>query len=282
MSIGLKVSIGATVILMVSVVGVLAAERFDSANQDDAAQARGTGPDRDKQGDVKAVAKVLDLGTVAKISANYRVAVTEVSRYVVPGGQLIVATVDATYAGKKDGEPWADLTAEFSGSGSQTFDESGCPFDLGDADPADQPALGTGDKATYAVCIDLPDIDTKGGSVVVYEAFSTGDRIGWSTKDAVNKTLPSSAPASPTAQAPGIHSQPRRQPAHHDRSDDACDNFDEHKFEDYKDWGEHVQKQFKAYKDAGGDDEDKIDDYKDWKEEYDKRIDWLEKLDKAC
>jgi len=277
MSVGLKISIGATVILALSVVGVLAAERFDSASQDDAAQARETEKPDDN---VKAVGKPLELGTVVKISSNYRVAVTEVSRYDVPAGQLLVATVEATYIGKEDGEPWADLMVEFSGSGSRTFDESGCPFDLGDEDPADQPTLGTGDKATYATCIDLPDMDIKSGRVSVGEAFSTDDLTSWSTKEAVTKKLPSVASEPPAAQGPGTRPQPRRQPAN--RSNKACDEFDEDKFEEYKEWGDGVKDRFRAYKKAGGDDEDKIDDFEEWEDAYDKQIDQLERLDDYC
>jgi hypothetical protein len=279
-----KLSIGATVILALSIVGVLAAERFDSANPDDAVKAQETGVDTEKTGDdAKPVGKTLPLGTVAKISSNYRVTVTQISRYEVSAGQIIVATVDATYIGKEDGEPWSDLMAEFSGAGSQTFDESGCPFDLGDLDPADQPTLSTGEKATYGACIELPNMDIKGGRVSVEEAFAKGDRVSWSTKNAVTKVAPSAAPASPGAQAPGNYSQPRRQYAHNDRSDNnACDNFDSDDFEKYKKWGDSMKDNYKWYRDHGGDDSDKIDDYEDWKEQYDKQIDQYEEWSKAC
>jgi hypothetical protein len=285
MSIGLKLSIGASVILALSIVGVLAAERFDSASQDDAVQT-GAGRDAEKSGDdVKAAGKALDLGTVAKLSSNYRVAVTEISRYEASTGQLIVATVDATYIGKEDGEPWSDLMAEFSRPGSPTFDESGCPFDLGDLDPADQTTLKNGDKATYGVCIDVPDVDLKSGRVTVEEAFSKGDRISWSTKVVVTKEAPSAAPTSSAGQAPGTgpqRSQPYRQP-NNDRSDnDACEDFDEDKFDRYKKWGDGVKDTYRKWRDNGGDDEDKIDDYEEWEEEYDKQIDLYEQWADEC
>jgi hypothetical protein len=280
MSIGLKLSIGTTVILALSVVGVLAAERFDGANQD-AVQARQTGADSDTENsdDAKPTGKPLELGTVAKISSNYRVAVTEISQYKVPAGRLIVASLDAAYIGKQDGEPWADLMVEFSGSGSKTFDESGCPFDLGDEDPADQTTLGAGDKATYAVCIDLPNIDIKGGRVSVEEAFSsTGKRISWSTKEAVTKELPSAAPASPNAPAP--RSQPHRQPANDVRSDDVCDDFDDDEYQQQKEYGEYLEDQYQAKKDTMDDDD--IDDYKDWKKKHDRMMDYYEKWHEEC
>jgi hypothetical protein len=283
MSIGQKLSISATVILALSIVGVLAAEQFDRANPDDAVKAHTTGVDTETTADdAKPAGKTLELGTAAKISSHYRVAVTEISRYEVPTGQVIVATVDATYIGKQDGEPWADLSAEFSGSGSRTYDESGCPFDLGDLDPADQPTLSTGEKATYGACIELPDFDIKDGRVSIEEAFSKADRVSWSTKNAITKVAPSTAPASPGVQGPGTYSQ-RRQPAHHDRSDNnACDNFNSDDFEKYKEWGDSMKENYKWYRDHGGDDSDKINDYKDWQKQYDKQIDQYEEWSKDC
>ena len=232
MSGGLKVALIATAILALSIVGVLANDRFNRANQDDAVQARETDRDAD---DVKPTGKPLELGTVAKISPNYRVAVTEVTRYEVSTGQLLAATIEAMYTGKEDGEPWADFNVEFFGSGSKTFGESDCPFDLGDEDPANQSALGPGDESTYTVCIELPTKDIKGGKVLVEEAFSTDDRTFWSTKEAVTKTLPA-PPPEPSAQAPAPRSQPRQQPANADRSD-ACEDLDEDKLEEDKEWG---------------------------------------------
>jgi hypothetical protein len=283
MSIGQKLSIGATVILALSIAGLVAADRFGSAKPDDAVKAHETGVDTKGSGDdVKPAGKPLELGTAAKISSNYRVAVTEVSRYEVSTGPLLVATVNATYIGKEDGEPWADLMAEFSGPGSRTYDESGCPFDLGDLDPADQPTLKNGDKATYGVCIDVPDVDLKGGRVTVEEAFSKGDRKSWSTNEVITKVAPSTAPTSSAGPASSTRSRPWRQPAHRDRSNDACDKFDSDDFEKYKEWGDWVKAQYKKYRDAGGDDEDKIDDYKEWKEDYDKQIDFYEKWSDDC
>jgi hypothetical protein len=281
MSIGLKLSIVATVILALSTVGVLAAERFDSPNQKDAVAARETAPDREKPDQIKLAAKPLELGTDAKVSSDYRVAVSEISRYDVPKGQLIVATIDATYIGKHDGEPWSDLDVEFVSSGSRAFGESDCPPGLGDVDPSDRPTLATGGNAKYPVCMDLPVKDIKGGQVMVEEAFSDGDRGFWSTTGAVTKTLPSIAPKPRATQGPATRYQPKRQ-SDDDRRSNACDDFDEGKFEDYKKWGDDLKDQFRDYKDAGGDDQDKIDDFEKWEKKYDKIIDYYQKLDEAC
>jgi hypothetical protein len=279
-SVGLKIAVGATVILALSIVGVLANERFNGANKDDAVRARGTGAGSDAE-KPKPTGKALELGTVAKVSSNYRVAVTDVTRYETSTGQLVVPTVEATYIGKQDGEPWGDLNVEFLGSGTQTFGESDCPFDLGDADPADQPTLATDDAATYAVCIAVPTKDIKGGKISVEEAFESDDRTFWSTTEAVTKTLPAATPDLPAAQGPrGV--QPRRQPGNYSRSDDACEDFDKGEYEDYKEWGDWVKDNYRKWRNAGGDDEDKIEDYEEWEEDYDKQIDQFDKWADAC
>lgn len=278
MSVGLKVSLIASAILALSIVGVLAVERFDGANQDDAVQARETGA-AEPADDAKAAGKTVELGTAAKISSNYRVAVTEISLYKVPTGYVMVPTVKATYVGKEDGEPWADLNVEYFGTGSRSFGESGCPAGLGHTDASDQPVLATGDEETYEVCIDVRLKELKGGKVLVEEAFATDDRAFWSTKGMVTKTLPSVAPTSPAAQRPAAGSQPRRQPAGNANAD-ACEDFDDEEYERQKEYGEHLEEQYEDQKDTL--DEDDIDDYKEWKEKHDKMIDYYEKWYEDC
>lgn len=281
-SVALKISIVATAILVVAVGWAVAAPLFDDASQDDAVTAREPSPDAASD-DVKTASKVLDLGTAAKISPNYRIAVTDVSRYEVPNGQLVVPTIEATYIGTEDGEPWADLTVEFVAAGSKTFGESDCPAGIGHSDATDQPNLATDEEETYEVCIRVPGKDLKGGRIFVEEAFSTGKPIAWTTKGAVTKeALPSVAPESPATQAPAPATgyRPARPPANADRMKEACEDFDEDKYEDYKAWGEKLEDEYEANKDTL--DDDKIDDYKEWKEDYDKMIDYYEKWDKAC
>ena len=280
-SVGFKLSLGATIILVSAIVWVLVEPRFDRPDPAGSVTAREAGDTKPGDGATSA-SKSLELGTVAKISANYRIAVTEVARYKIPRGQLIVPTIKATYIGTEDGEPWADLTVEYAGSGSKTFGESDCPAGLGTTDATEQPTWEYGDDETHEVCIELPTKDLRGGKISVEEAFSTDDRTFWSVKGAVTKTLPSVAPEPPAAQGPAARSQPRRQPANAGISSEACEDFEEDEYEDYKEWGESLKDQFEAYRDAGGDDEDRIDDFEEWEEEYDQMIDYYEKWDKAC
>jgi len=279
MSFGLKVAVAATVVLALSIVGVLAVERFDSADQDDAVTARETDGDTNNAGDdAKPASKPLELGTVAKISPNYRIAVTEVSRYEVPTGQVIVPTIKATYVGTEDGEPWADLNVEFYGSGSRSYGESDCPAGLGHTDASEQPVLESGDEETHQVCIEVPTKGIKGGMVLVEEAFSTDDRTFWSTTEAVTKTLPSPvpSPASPAAGAPAARPRAGGQEAN---TRSMCDNEDWEEYdEDLEERKEWVDEQDERVQASG--DEDAIEDweedrdefyeeYEEWKDAYD-------------
>ena len=275
MSGGLKVAIIASVILALAIVGVLVDDRF-GADQDGAVKARETVTAAPE--DIKPVGKPLDLGVEAKVSSHYRVTITEVSRYDVPGGQLMAPTVKATYIGKDDGEPWSDLSLEFSIPGSEEFGEFQCPAGVGD-DSADRAALGTGDEATYVVCLNVPEKDTEGGRITVQEAFTNDKGAWWSTDEAVVKALPSVAPpASSGGGAPAT----RPKPSNVDRSDDddRCDDFDDEEYERQKDYGEYLEDQYEAKKDTL--DEDDIDDYKDWKEDHDKAMDYYEKWHEEC
>ena len=270
MSVSLKLALGASVLLALAIVGVVATDRFDTENPDDAVQARATGAAKPGD-DARATGKALELGTVAKISPNYRVAVTEVTRYEVRTGQLLAAAIEATYIGKEDGEPWADLNVEFFGSGSRTFGQSDCPFDLGELDPSGLPTLETGDDATYQVCLDLPVKSIKGGKLLVEEAFSTDDRTFWSTEGAVTKPLPAPPPRSSGQSAPGT--QPQQQSDNDDApsSGAECDEDYDEDIEEYRDGIDDLDKL------AEQADEDDQEEYEEWKDAMEKNIEQYEK-----
>jgi hypothetical protein len=278
-SVGLKLSLGATIILALAIVWVLLEPKLDGSDPDDAVKARETAG-TESGDDARRASKSLELGAVAKISANYRIAVTEVARYETPAGQLIVPTIEATYIGTEDGEPWADLNVELHGLGSKTFGESDCPAGLGHTEATEQPTLDAGDDETYDVCIAAPTKSVKGGKILVEEAFSTDDATFWSIKGAVTKTLPSVA-APPATKAPATGYQPRRQPdADHDGGSANCDEWDQDKYEDSKERAEYYEDYYEEHK--GDLDDETIDEYKEWKEDHDKMVDYYEKWDEAC
>ena len=277
MSGGLKAAIIASAILALAIVGVLVDEQF-GADNDGAVQVRET-VTADPE-DIKPTGQPLDLGVEAKISSNYRVTITEVTRYEVPGGQLMAPTVKATYIGKDDGEPWSDLSLEFSTPGSEEFGELECPAGVAE-NPEDRATLKKGDEATYVVCLNVLDKDTKGGRITVQEAFTNDKGAWWSTEEAVTEALPSVASQPPAARAPAAAPQRPRQ-ADNDDETTTCEDWDDEEYEEYKEFGDQRKEQFEEYKDAGGNNEELIDDFEDWEEAYDEQMELLRKYHDAC
>jgi hypothetical protein len=269
MSGGLKVGIAATVILALSIVGVLANDRFGGSNDDAVPARETTGP----KTDTKPTGKALELGTFAKISSNYRVTVTEVSLYVGETKQYLAATIKAEYTGTDEGEPWADLTVEFSDPKSRVSGESDCPIDVDDA--SEDPPLAAGEEATYSVCIDLPTKEIKGGKVSIEEAFARGRRAYWSTAEADTKKIPSFAlPGTSPRQQP---QQPRRPAGNRSANDEWVEEYVED-VEEYKDWVEEMDEFAEENKDKF--DQDDVDEYEEWKEDYEEQIEEYDKWKK--
>ena len=195
---GRGLALAATIISVLSIAGVLATQAFYGAMLDgigesisDSADGETEKSDDDKE--AEASAKTLALGKVAKVGSDYAVAVTNVNLNAnddisqanefndPPKGQYVVATLTVKYIGKDEGDPWLDLSAEFSGSDSRNYDTSTCSVDMGEAEGSmDQPTLRNGGKATYSVCFDLPEKAISGGTIMVAESFSLDeDRQYW-------------------------------------------------------------------------------------------------------
>lgn len=271
-SVGLKVAIIASAILALSIGGVLTAERFDTSSQDSAVKASETGPDSETAGDdIRLAANPLELGTVAKVGPNYRVAVTAISLYEGQADQVIAATINAKYVGKDDGEPWADLSVEFIESDSRRHGESDCPSGLGHTEASEQTVLATGDEKTFEVCIGLPVSDIKGGQLVIEEAFAESDRAFWSTEAVVTKVLPSPVPASPVRRAPAASPRAAGQDANDgSRCTEKQQEYDED-LDESKEKIDELDERMQAYKNVEGHDEDKVEEWEEDKEEFDER-----------
>jgi hypothetical protein len=269
MSGGLKLGIVATVILALSIVGVLANERFGGSNDDAVPARETTGP----KPDTKPTGKALELGTFAKISSNYRVTVTEVSLYVGETKQYLAATIKAEYTGTDEGEPWADLTVEFYDPKSRVSGESDCPIDVDDA--SEDPPLAAGEEATYSVCIDLPTKEIKGGKVSIEEAFARGRRAYWSTAEAETKEIPSFAlPGTSPRPQP---QRPRRPAGNSSANDEWVEEYVED-VEEYREWVEEMDEFAEENKNKF--DQDDIDEYEEWKSDYEEQIEEYEKWKK--
>jgi hypothetical protein len=273
MSGALKLGIVATAILALSIMGVLANDRFGGSNDDAVPARETTGPKTDV---TKPTGKALELGTFAKISSNYRVTVSEVSLYVGQTKQYLAATIKAEYTGTDEGEPWADLTVEFSDPRSRISGESDCPIDVDDA--SEDPPLAAGEEATYSVCIDLPTKEIKGGKISIEEAFARGRRAYWSTAEAETKKIPSFAlPGTSPRQQPQRPGRPGRPAGNSSANDEWVEEYIED-VEEYKDWAEEMD-EFAA-ENRKKFDQDDIDEYEEWKEDYNEQIEDYEEWKK--
>jgi len=271
-----KLVIAAVVLAVAVAGGAVAAQRFAG---DEPAQ-RTTGLDRKKPDTPKFSGRPLELGTEARISANYRVAVTELTLYNISTARLMVVTVKATYTGKEDGEPWGDLTVRYIGPDTRTVGETGCPFDLGDLDASDQATLKADEETTYGVCINLPAGKLEGGRVSVEEALVARQEgsTSWTTDGAVTKTAPSTAPDSSGSSGDRDSDTSFREPsgdsAQVDNSE-VCEKYEDD-VEKYKDGIDDLDKWAEQYEDAPGHDEDKVEDYEEWKDMMDKNVRWFD------
>ena len=155
--------------------------------------------------------------------------------------------------------------------------ESDCPFDLGDRTRQTSPTLAAGDEATYGVCIDVPDDEIKGGRVSIEEAFASGDRVSWSTKEAVTKS-PFAAPT---------RRRDRHRPAPQHSGGSAATTPLERRcvrrvrrrrVEEVQGVGRRDQGQVRGTRTSRGRRRGQVDDYEDWKEDYDKQIDAIREV----
>ena len=221
----------------------------------------------------KPTGKRLELGEVAKISDNYSVAVTELVVYVSKDSQLLAATIKAEYIGKEEGEPWADLSAEYTEANGWTAGEASCPASI--ESESGEP-LTVGDVTTHVACMDLRSRNVKGGRVYVEEALAKGGkRTAWSTDDAVTKELPppppdsvvgTGGPSMTSWQAPNGCSK---------ADEDEIEEFEEWKdgIREYKEWTDDVDKNIEKYAKK-----EKVDDWREWKEDFDEDYEEWEKV----
>jgi hypothetical protein len=216
------------------------------------------------------------LGTVARISSNYKVAVTELKLFVGGQTQYLAATIEAEYTGSDKGEPWGDLTVEFSRPGSRITGESDCPIDVDDA--SKPPPIAPGESGTHSVCIYLPSKKIDDGRISVEEALAKGGRKAyWSTKGAETEVLPSFAPPpSGTGQPNTSYRVPK---ANNRANEEWVEEYIE-EVEEYKDWVEDMEKFAEENKNNPGFDEDDFEKYEEWKKKYDEQIEDYEEWKK--
>lgn len=271
-----KVAIALVTLAIVAVGGVVGAQGF--AN-DEPVQPRKTSLDRE-QPTAKLTGKPLKLGTVARISSNYRVAVTELTLYNFSTGRMMVVTVEATYVGKQDGEPWGDLTVKYVAPDARTYGESECPFDLAELDASDQVTLKPDDVTTYGVCVELPAGSIEDGRVVVEEALARQEGTkSWTTDGAVEKTPPAIASDPSGSSGDRDDDTSFRGPSGGNSGADyseTCEKYEDD-MEEYRDGGrEKLEDLGERYEDKPDHDDEKLEDYEKWLDGMEKNAEWFD------
>ena len=151
----------------------------------------------DEPGDSPAVPGTEDalrLGESADVG-NYSVTVTGVNLDAndavqqanpfndAPEGQYVLVSLDVTYTGDEEGDPWLDLSVELAGSDARIYDSSSCSA-VTENPVFDLPTLATGGQATFDLCFDVPQDAVESPIVFVEETLSFDDaRAAWLTSE---------------------------------------------------------------------------------------------------
>ena len=195
---GRGMAFAAMLISVLSLVGVLATQAYYGSVLDDIGEAIEGGSDStpsesDKKESAKA--KTLPIGESAQVGSDYTVAVTKVNLDAdkvlardeffnePPKGRYILMTLDVTYTGNDEGDPWSDLEGTFVGSDSRQYDASACPATVPDSG-YDVPTLNSGGKAKFKACFDVPPDAIDGGKIFIDElaTFDKSARVYWAIR----------------------------------------------------------------------------------------------------
>jgi hypothetical protein len=197
---GRGMAFAAILISILSVVGVLATQAFYGSVLDDigdsisSAGDSGSTPSKsDKERSTKA--EIQPIGKSAKVGSEYTVAITKVNlnaddvlardEFNEPPkrGRFIIMTLDVTYTGEEEGDPWTDLEGTFVGSDARQYDSAACEATVSDSG-YDVPTLNSGGKATFKACFDVPPDAIDGGKLFIDElaSFNNKSRVYWAIR----------------------------------------------------------------------------------------------------
>ncbi|MHA7270731.1 hypothetical protein [Arthrobacter sp. HLT1-20] len=192
-------SIAATVIAVVSLIGVLASQAMYSSMIDDIGKSIEEGSDgvvdvapKDQK---KADAAALALGATGKVGAEYEVtvksvnlnaaeAITAASEYNEPAkGQYVLIDVAVKYVGAEEGDPWIDLGVKLVGTDARQYSSTTCTA-MVEKSGTSVPTLENGGTGEFQVCMDVPASAVAGAKVFVEPTFTLKDnqRVYWTTK----------------------------------------------------------------------------------------------------
>lgn len=133
---------------------------------------------------------VLGLGASAEIG-DYTVTVLDVqldANEVIqetnefndpPEGQYALVSLEVTYNGEAEADPWLDLSVELAGSDARIYDSGTCAAATPNS-AFDLPTLTSGGEGTFDVCFDVPAEALENPQIHVEESLSFSDtRVVW-------------------------------------------------------------------------------------------------------
>ncbi|MHA7306060.1 hypothetical protein ACX80E_12570 [Arthrobacter sp. TMN-49] len=192
-------SIAATVIAVVSLVGVFATQALYSSMIEGIGKSIEEGSDgvvdvapKDQK---KADAGALALGATGKVGADYEVTVkgvnlnagaviAAVGEYNEPAkDQYVLVDIAVKYIGAEEGDPWIDLGLKLVGSDARQYSAATCGA-MVEKPGTSVPTLENGGTGEYQVCMDVPASALASAKVFVEPTFSMNDneRVYWTTK----------------------------------------------------------------------------------------------------
>lgn len=197
---GRGMAFAALLISILSVIGVLGTQAYYGSVLDEIGDSIASGDSGSKSSDAdkkkEATAQILPIGESAKVGSKYEVAVTKVNLNaddVLARGELfneppkkgryIIITLDVTYTGDDEGDPWSDLEGTFVGTDARQYDASACEATVPDSG-YDVPTLNSGGKAKFKACFDVPPEAIDGGKIFIDElaAFNSKSRVYWAIR----------------------------------------------------------------------------------------------------
>lgn len=192
-------SVAATVIAVVSLIGVLASQAMYSSMiegigksiEDSSDGVVDVAPKDQKKADAAALA----LGASGKVGSEYEVtvkgvnlnaaeAITAASEYNEPAkGQYVLIDVAVKYVGAEEGDSWIDLGVKLVGADARQYSSTTCTAML-EKPGTSVPTLENGGTGEYQVCMDVPAAALEGAKVFVEPTFTLKDdqRVYWNTK----------------------------------------------------------------------------------------------------
>ena len=192
-------SIAATVIAVIALVGVFASQAMYSSMLDDISKSIEDGADgvvdvapKDQE---KADAAPLAMGTASKVGDEYEVSVTgvnlnagdaiaAVNEYNQPAkDQYVLVDIAVKYVGAEEGDPWIDLGVKLVGSDARQYSSSTCTA-LVEKQGTSVPTLENGGTGEYQVCMDVPAAATADAKIFIEPLFSLSNnqRVYWNAK----------------------------------------------------------------------------------------------------